>query len=80
MEEINMDFRFNNKGLVRFFPGTVVTKKKMKLGQINGPMLAKAIRSSDRLKDYTNFELLPEDITLEGEYNSWSLGVKIKVY
>lgn len=80
MEEINMDFNFNNKGLKMFFPGTIVTKKKIQLSSIDGGVLAKAIKSSGKLNDYTNFELLPDDITLEGEYNSWTLGVKIKVY
>lgn len=81
MEAIDLEFEFNNKGLKNFFPGSVVTKKKMQLAQLDAKFLASAIKSSDTLKrDFTNFEVLEDDLTLEGEYNKWVLGVKIKVY
>lgn len=87
MEEIEMKpvrsvmlhFNFNNKGLKKLFPGTIIRKKELTMGQIDPKYLGQMIRSVSDLKhDYDRFEI--EDMELAGEFNSWDLDIKIKLY
>jgi hypothetical protein len=74
----------NNKGLKKLFPGTVITKKKLAIGEIDIPFLIQAIKSQKQT-DYTNFQLMLDKegraiFELEGEFNSWDLEIKLIVF
>jgi hypothetical protein len=71
---------FNNKGLKMLFPGTVVTKKKLELGEMDSSVLSKYIKSSELSKKYDGQNFSIEDIDLEGQFGNWDLVVKLKVY
>ena len=68
---------FNNKGLKMLFPGTVVTRKKLEMGELDPKFLASSIKSSELRYTYTNFVL--EDIELEGEFNKWDVILKLRL-
>ncbi len=87
MEEIEMKpvrsvmlhFNFNNKGLKKLFPKTIIRRKELTMGEIDPKYLGGMIRSVSELKhDYERFEI--EDMELSGEFNSWDLDLKIKLY
>ena len=79
MTEILAHYHFNNKGLKKLFPGTIVTRKKLVLGELDPKYLSSMIKSMPDIKyDYTSFQLLAiEDF--EGEYNKWDLTLKLKL-
>ena len=74
----DLKLTFNNKGLKMLFPGTIVTKKKLEIGQLDPKFLAASIKSSELRYTYTNFTL--EDIELEGEYNKWDVMLKLRLF
>lgn len=71
---------FNNKGLKMLFPGTLVTKKKLKLGELDPKFLASAIKTSELNLKYADLSFTLEDIELEGEFNSWDVTIKLRVF
>jgi hypothetical protein len=75
-----LKINFNNKGLKMLFPGTVITKKKLEMGDLDPSMLSKYIKSSELNTKYPDCQFTLEDIELEGEFNNWDLLVKLKVF
>ncbi len=71
---------FNNKGLKMLFPGTVVTKKKLELGDLDPKFLASTIKTSELNLKYADLSFTLEDIELEGEFNSWDVTIKLRVF
>lgn len=67
----------NNKGLKTLFPKSVVTKKKLSLTQIDPKQLDLFIRSSLKTAIFSKYQIISVD--MEGEYNDWSLDVKISL-
>ena len=78
MKGVNLDLNFNNKGLKQMFVGTIVTKKKLQLGDLNVDFLTASIKGVKEFQyDYEKFEI--DDMELEGEFNNWTLNVKLNV-
>ena len=75
-----LSFNFNNKGLKMLFPGTVITRKKLTIGELDPAALAKYIRTSELNSKYADLKFTLEDIDLEGEFDNWDLLVKLKVF
>lgn len=76
---VNLKFNFNNKGLKKLFPKTIIRKKELTLGEIDPKILGGMIRSVSELKnDYERFVI--KDLDLSGEFNSWDLEIKINLY
>lgn len=76
--EVWFNMEFNNKGLKKCFPGTIITKKKIVMGAPDSSFIIKAIQSSDLKYDHQGFNLL--DLEIEGEYNSWMLSLKLELF
>lgn len=75
-----LKINFNNKGLKRLFPGTVVTKKKLILGDLDPKFLSSTIKTSELNEKYPDLNFKLEDIEMEGEFNNWDVIVKVKVF
>lgn len=81
MRDCDVKIKFNNKGLLKMFPGSKLSKKKIIVGGLDPQFLIKALRTEGAIKyDYTKFEVYPESLELEGLWNEWELSVKIKLY
>jgi hypothetical protein len=75
---VKMNLNFNNKGLKKMFTGTIVTRKKLQLGELNGEFLTSSIKSTKEFQyDYERFEI--DDLELEGQFNDWTLNIKLNV-
>ena len=75
MKEVWFNMSGNNKMLRKAFPNSIITKKKVELGMPDSTFLIQAIKGSDLRFDHQGFNLL--DIELEGEYNDWTLSLKL---
>lgn len=75
-----LKINFNNKGLKMLFPGTLVTKKKLQLGELDPKFLASTIKTSELNLKYADLSFMLEDIELEGEFNSWDVTIKLRVF
>ena len=81
MRDCDVKIKFNNKGLIKMFPGSKLSKKKIILGGLEPEFLIKALRTEGVIKyDYNKFEVIPDSLELEGNWNQWELSVKIKLF
>lgn len=76
-KEVWFNLTMNNKGLKECFPGTKVTKKSLALGKPNSDFIISAIRTSSLSQNHSGFNLL--DLEIEGEYNDWTLSLKLEL-
>lgn len=64
----------------KMFPGSMITKKRVKLAPISLDFLKKCIVSEYRFDNTKSFKLNPETLEVEGNYNDWQIKIELEIY